>query len=91
MLSQLKKELQDAADPEQTKNLRRFFKTGKGQYGEGDIFIGIQVPIQREIAKKYLDLSFQDLQELLNSKFHEERLVALIILVNQFKKSKKDG
>lgn len=90
MLNELKKELRESANPKQAEISQRFFKTGEGQYGEGDFFLGIKVPIQRQIAKKYLSLSFKDLQELLNSKFHEERLIALIILTNQYKKSKKD-
>ena len=91
MLNELKKEIEEAKNPEQAKILQRFFKTGKGEYGEGDIFLGIKVPIQRKIANKYTDLLFSDLQVLLNSKKHEERLIALIILTNKYKKSKKDS
>ncbi|HPD82060.1 MAG TPA: DNA alkylation repair protein [Candidatus Pacearchaeota archaeon] len=91
MLNELKKEIEEAKNPEQAKILQRFFKTGKGEYGEGDIFLGIKVPTQRKIANKYTDLLFSDLQILLNSKKHEERLIALIILTNKYKKSKKDS
>lgn len=90
MLNNLKKDIENAKNPEQAKILQRFFKTGKGEYGEGDIFLGIKVPIQRSIAKKYPELSFAELQTLLNSKIHEERLIALIILTNKYKKAKKD-
>ncbi len=76
-----------AANPEKAKILSGFFKTGKGHYGEGDIFWGITVPIQRKIAKSYIDLSLTDIQYLLDSKIHEYRLMALIILITQFKKS----
>ncbi len=90
MLPTLIKELQSLANPEQAKQLQRFFKTGKNQYGEGDKFLGIKVPNQRKIAKKYSTLSLQEIQELLNSKIHEHRLTTLIILTNQYKKAKKD-
>lgn len=80
-------ELKHAANPSKVKILQRFFKTGKGQYGAGDVFLGIMVPIQREIAKKYTDLSLNDIQKLLKSKIHEHRLTALIILVTKYKKS----
>jgi 3-methyladenine DNA glycosylase AlkD len=85
-LNQLKKELRSISLPEKAKQLARFFKTGKGEYGEGDIFIGVTVPNQREVAKKYCDLSLSELICLLHSKEHEFRLIALFILVHQFKR-----
>jgi len=90
MLQQLKSELQKLADPEQAKNLRMFFKTGPGQYGEGDIFLGIKVPVQRLVAKKHQDLGLNDVQDLLNSKIHEHRLIALLILIFQFEKGTEE-
>lgn len=85
-LLQLKKDLKKAADPQRAKNLLRFFKTGKGEYGEGDVFLGIMVPQSRKIAIKFKDLNFISIETLLKSKFHEERLVALLILVHNFEK-----
>jgi heterodisulfide reductase subunit C len=82
----IKEDLQKLANKEKSEILSRFFKTGKGQYGEGDIFLGITVPEQRKVAKKYKDLSFNEVKDLLESKIHEHRLVALLILVEQFKK-----
>jgi 3-methyladenine DNA glycosylase AlkD len=87
MLNQIKKDFLKAQDKEKAKLLAGFFKTGKGQYGEGDIFLGIIVPKQREIAQKYHDLSLSDCQTLLKSKIHEHRLTALLILVGQYKKA----
>jgi 3-methyladenine DNA glycosylase AlkD len=90
MLSKLKSELKKAGNPKQARLLQRFFKTGKDQYGEGDIFLGIKVPEQRRIAKKYQDLNIKDIQELLNSKIHEHRLVALLILIQKYNKASVD-
>lgn len=91
MLNELKKDLEKEKNPEQAKNLQRFFKTGKGQYGEGDIFLGIKVPVQRQLVKKYWkDATLKDIQELLNSKIHEERMIGLLILVKMYEKSKKN-
>lgn len=80
--------LKAAGSPEKALHLSRFFKTGPGQYGEGDCFLGVVVPENRRISKACLDLPFDDLQEMLNSKWHEVRLSALIILVERFKRKR---
>jgi len=85
-LANLKKELRVKANPEKAKILQRFFKTGPGEYGEGDIFLGITVPETREIAKKYNNLTLKDAEKLLHSKIHEEKLISLLILVHNFQK-----
>jgi len=83
----LKNALNKLANKKQAALLSGFFKTGIGQYGEGDIFLGIKVPEQRKVARNYVSLSLIDLQKLLNSKTHEYRLTALIILCAQYKKA----
>jgi 3-methyladenine DNA glycosylase AlkD len=85
MLNDLTDEIKRSANPEKAKGYQRFFKTGKGEYGEGDVFLGLTMPQQRAIIKKYTDLSFADLQTLLNSKFHEYRMAALLILNAKYK------
>lgn len=85
-LSEIRKEILKQKNPNQAINLQRFFKTGNGEYGEGDIFYGIKVPVQRIIAKKFKDLALENLKALLNSKVHEERLIAAFILVDQYKR-----
>ena len=87
--SDIKNDLQCVANKKKAIILARFFKTGKGDYGEGDVFIGVVVPQQRKIAAKFAELSLKEIKKLLKSKIHEERLTGLIILVNQYKKSFK--
>jgi 3-methyladenine DNA glycosylase AlkD len=89
-MQSLIKELNKLANPDKAQILQSFFKTKKGQYGEGDIFLGITVPQQRQFAKKYNHLSIPELQKLLNSKIHEQRLIALLILTNKFKRNQKE-
>ena len=91
MINQLKKDLLNLKNPEKAKIFSRFFKTGKGDYGEGDVFLGISVPEQRKIAKKYPDLTLKEIQELLSSKVHEHRLTSLFILISKYKKSETAG
>lgn len=76
---------------EQIPNLARFFKTGKGQYGEGDLFLGIKVPQTREVVKEnWKDCTLEDIEPLVTSPYHEIRLCALLLLVQIFHHAKKD-
>jgi len=88
------KALESLANPQKARDLARFFKTGEGEYGEGDEFLGIVVPLQREVAKKYQNLKLEDIQIIIESQYHEFRLTGLLILVEKFekgdKKTKKD-
>jgi len=86
MLQNLIKELHEVRNLEYAKALQKFFKTGEGEYGEGDIFLGIKGPTLKDILKKYLRLNLMQVQKLLNSKIHEYRLAGLLILVKKFEK-----
>lgn len=86
MINQLKKELKQIANPNRAKHESRYFKTGKGEYGEGDIFLGIDTLNKRKLAKKYSQLSLKDIKYLISSKFHDYRFVALVILINKYQK-----
>ena len=88
-LSELKKIIALSANREHAEVMQRFFKTAKGEYGEGDKFIGIKVPVQRKIAIRFYDLELTDLQTLLKSVIHEERLISLLILVNKYQRGDK--
>lgn len=83
----VRKELQSMADLDKAAILQRFFKTGPGQYSEGDIFIGVMVPQSRQAAKKFSQLPLGEVRTLLYSRIHEERLVALLILAWRYNAS----
>ena len=90
-MSDLKKEIFAAADPSQVEGLSRFFKTGPGEYGYGDKFLGIKVPVTRSVVKKcWQSVTFQELEECVASEYHELRLAALLALVQVFAHAKKD-
>ncbi|WP_336962424.1 DNA alkylation repair protein [Chryseobacterium contaminans] len=87
------KEIQEAlavlSVPEKAEFFPRFFKTGKGEYGEGDLFLGVTVPDQRSVAKEYYSkIDLKELSEILSSKYHEHRLTALFMLISKFEKTK---
>ena len=90
-MNQLLYEMLSNADPSQVAGLARFFKTGPGQYGEGDKFLGIKVPVTREVVKRcWPSLGFDDIRECLTSEYHEVRLAGLLALVQIFSHSKKN-
>lgn len=90
-MNRLLSEMLAHRDPSQVPGLSRFFKTGPGQYGEGDEFLGIKVPVTRSIVKAcWKDTDFDDLEECIRSEYHEVRLSALLTLVQIFSHSKKD-
>jgi len=85
-IQQIRAEMKTLANPEIAAHSQRFFKTGPGQYGEGDKFLGIRVPKTRLVAKMGRDLPLDQVAKMLHSKWHEERLCAVIILADQFKR-----
>ena len=86
----IKRRLKKLGNPEHGAVSQRFFKTGPGEYGEGDIFIGIRVPVLRKLASEFKDLPVNEIEILLRSPIHEERLLALLLFVHIFKKGDGD-
>ncbi len=84
---QLQKAMRELANPDIAEHSKRFFKTGEGEYGAGDQFLGIRVGPVRALAKQYKDISLAETLKLLNSSYHEERLLAVILMVKQFEKA----
>jgi len=86
----IREELAAVASRDDSKFLSGFFKTGPGQYGEGDVFIGVRVPDTRAIARRYRDLPLEEVYELLESEIHEHRLAGLVVLTERYKRAKTD-
>jgi len=83
-----REEIRALANKEIAQHSLRFFKTDKGEYGHGDLFLGVRAPQIRLIAKKHIDISITDMKTLIQSKYHEERFLGLIIIVNKYAKTK---
>ena len=83
--------LQAHSDFEKAKNFQRFFKTKPGQYGEGDLFLGLNVPMTRDVIKDFKQMPLGEIYKLAHSEYHEARLAAMITIVNQFKASKDEN
>lgn len=88
--SVIKKTLRDLANPDIAEHSQCFFKTGKGEYGEGDRFLGIRVPILRNQVKNFQETTLGEIQKVLTSSFHEERLFSLLLMVHQFTKGNEN-
>jgi len=82
----IRRKLQQLGSKDKAKVLQKFFKTGPGEYGEGDVFIGIRVPDLRRLVKEYQDITIKEVVQLLSSMIHEERFFALLILVSKYSK-----
>ncbi len=90
MMKNIHEEFKKMSDQEHAIQLQKYFKTGKGEYGEGDQFLGLRVPTVRKIAKKFNTLSIDEAEKFLQSPYHEERLFALFILIDLFKKGNEE-
>jgi 3-methyladenine DNA glycosylase AlkD len=87
MVLEISTAIRKTQDADRAAHCQKFFKTGKGEYGAGDVFLGIRVPELRKLAKTYKQMSVDDITHFLKSKYHEERQFALFVLVLQFKKA----
>ena len=90
MIKNIREEFKKLSNQEHAARLQKYFKTGKGEYGEGDKFLGLRVPAIRKIAKKYSTISISEASEFLKSPFHEERLFALFILIDLFRRADEE-
>ncbi|MDY6992900.1 MAG: DNA alkylation repair protein [Pseudomonadota bacterium] len=91
ILAQLTAELQHRADPKYQAIQQRFFKTAAGDYGAGDIFLGVKVPLLRAMTQKYRSLSLEDIETLLHSSIHEYRFLALLFLIQHYRNTASDN
>ena len=91
MIKDLKRDLKKLGNKDKARVLRRFFKTGPGEYAEGDLFLGITVPVLRKLAVRYQELGLKEALQALKSPIHEERLLALFILIFKYRKSDAPG
>jgi 3-methyladenine DNA glycosylase AlkD len=91
MMMRIREALRQRSDPAKAAFFPRFFKAGKGEYGEGDVFMGVTVPLMREVAKQFRDAPLETIEDMLADPVHEMRLTALHILVLRFKKADADG
>ncbi|HEX5733345.1 MAG TPA: DNA alkylation repair protein [Blastocatellia bacterium] len=90
-VDQIRSKLQELKDDQRAQGLRRFFKTGPGEYGEGDVFLGIRVPDLRSLAREHRAARLSEIRQLLKSRFHEERVLALMMLVHAYSKGDEDA
>lgn len=90
MIKNIKAEFKKLNNPEHAAQLQKYFKTGKGEYAEGDLFLGLRVPEIRKIAKKYRQISVSETVEFLKSPFHEERLFSLLVLADLFREADEE-
>ena len=88
-IKDIRKKLQQLGSEEKANVLQRFFKTGPGEYGEGDVFIGVRVPELRKLVKEYPNITLKEVMQFLRSSIHEERMFALLILVSKYSKGNK--
>jgi 3-methyladenine DNA glycosylase AlkD len=91
IMEDIVREIKKHENKEKARILLRFFKTGQGEYGEGDVFLGIVVPEQRVIARKFKDIPLAEVQKLLKSLIHEHRMIALMILIEKYKEADEAG
>jgi 3-methyladenine DNA glycosylase AlkD len=90
VIDEIKKALREVASESDAVFLQRFFRTGPGEYGEGDKFLGVRVPATRKLVRQFKDVPLEDVLQLLQSEWHEERLLALLLMVHQYRRGSGD-